>query len=896
MSNPDSLTKWNEAQDNLSSITDKNEIWRIENIWKEVLKNAEKNDKMKWYIERESMDELNNIKSQCLNVIKEKNVDDQEVIAQAVLSLLRINQILGNLKIINAADIDLRSNCLNQLKSMLWTNQVDFKSILWWEEWILVDEFCSKIIEWLKQTSKENNENKKIKENLDKYNKGDKSLIQEMKNFLKSYNEVGISVSDAFLKMRKDINRNVKTKEQFSNNVFNLIKACCPDLNISWVTLDDKFYSEDIKKFQQLVKENADAKKWKYLEAWKEMEWNMGKKDPIDWLLWRVTLNCLMKYVELWLQFDSANRENSWIAKFEKGTDELKATWDVLDRMPTTFAAIKKYWTLENHSWWQFFNFNDNPKESDFVKKEVNSEKKYVQIDWKKYYVEWAEDSDAQFKNVPKIIIQRDVEWNIVSKKKVTELCFWKFGKDENENSTFEWSKIIIDAEWKQIKSEIMTDTVIKNKKWKGERVGAKTWWWKEKRWADHNWNEIVIQNSKWRLDLFSENWKDTKEMNSDQINKLVEDTVARKAVINQIIDLYKDTMHKPSRIWRANLNKFIHACLINVYWNRFEWIWNKSAVDIWLRWKETLPFAKWMNLDPTEKLWKRCNWALWENENSTVMDRILYMLKRLNGDHPDKFGIYDDLKCKEDKLTNHEIDDLNKWSWYLDLRRFSDFSNDVLNKLRKFKWKLSLNWNKVDEKLVWSLNKLELKNLEISWNINEHILKFLEGFRWKVVLDDITEITLWEAESFAKIKWELNIWLTKIDKEVWKALSKIKAPLRLTNLNEISNETAITILENHEGILELSWIKNMDVNTAKAIVEHAKNKFQTIINLSELNLWDPQVISELKDCNNVILRANTIAWDNLDATKNELWQVLKNNSLQIWKKTASWRLIQVKF
>ena len=42
MSNPDSLTKWNEAQDNLSSITDKNEIWRIENIWKEVLKNAEK--------------------------------------------------------------------------------------------------------------------------------------------------------------------------------------------------------------------------------------------------------------------------------------------------------------------------------------------------------------------------------------------------------------------------------------------------------------------------------------------------------------------------------------------------------------------------------------------------------------------------------------------------------------------------------------------------------------------------------------------------------------------------------------------------------------------------------------------------------------------------------------
>ena len=125
-----------EHQDNLNSITDKDEIWKIEDVWREV-ENSEKDQKMKWYIEKESKDELNRIKEQCVNVIKafDGTEEKKEEASQAILSLLRINQILWKVKISWWTPIDLKWNCFNQLVALVWTKWVDFKTVLWNDEW-----------------------------------------------------------------------------------------------------------------------------------------------------------------------------------------------------------------------------------------------------------------------------------------------------------------------------------------------------------------------------------------------------------------------------------------------------------------------------------------------------------------------------------------------------------------------------------------------------------------------------------------------------------------------------------------------------------------------------------------------------------------------------------------
>lgn len=588
--------------DNPNSITDKDEIWRIEAVWKDV-ENSEKNEKMKWFIEKESKDELNKIKDQCLNIIKafDWSEEKKEEAAQAILSLLRINQILWKVKIAWWSPIDLNSNCFNQLVALVWTKWIDFKTILWNEEWEIVNAACKKA-EWLFNKPSEEDQKK-----IDTWNqsKDDISYLKGISDWL-----TGQWVNSAFLELRKNLNAkwNEAEREKFEWAVFALIKKCCPQIDWEW-SLDNKFYSDKIKEFQQAVldKSKEEGVAEEYKKAWSELSNDIKPVErAIDGKLWRNTLNSLVAFATKWLKFEPKPAEKTdWSAKFE-WWKEKKETWDLLDRMPTVFAAFKKYGELTEKKWYQLFSFNNEPWKSDFVMKESWTGNEYVKIGWKKFYINlesWQWGDKLQFKNKP---VLREVYGDV---QKTTDLCFGKF--DQNWN-LIEWSKITIDSEWRQISSLIMTDTEVKGTDWKPMwKLWLKTMWWRENKIKNEKWEEVVTQDVKWRIDIFWEDWKDTKRLSDEQLDALMKDKEAVKVVLDLAINAFKDTMHKPSTIWRYNLNSIISRILTSLPEEAQKELvavtHNNGYLESWMTRKERvasfLRLEHWLFSDPENKI-----------------------------------------------------------------------------------------------------------------------------------------------------------------------------------------------------------------------------------------------------------------------------------------------------
>ena len=542
-----------EHQDNLNSITDKDEIWKIEDVWREV-ENSEKDQKMKWYIEKESKDELNRIKGQCVNVIKafDGTEEKKEEASQAILSLLRINQILWKVKISWWTPIDLKWNCFNQLVALVWTKWVDFKTVLWNDEWEIVIAACKKVEGLLNKPSEEDKKKIEIKDALRKQEK-EIARITELSN---KYNKLWVNA--AFRKLRDDVNNNKQLKETFKSDVFWLVDICCSILKNQDNDLREDFYSNKIKAFQEFVKEKA-KEWWVYANALKLL--SEDGKIPLDkvsdWKLGRNTLKCLIKFVNDWLDFNPKPiEEKKWTAKFES-KEGKKETWDVLDRMPTAFAAFKKYWELsDDKRWYKIFSFYDNPKKLDYVNTESWTWKQYVKIWGEKFYInlpsgEW--ENELQFKNK---LVPREMYWDVI---KTTDLCFGKF---DGKWNLIDWTKVTIDSEWKQIWSLIMNDHEVKDAKWHFVwKLWLRTMWWSEGKVVDKNW-ERVTQDVKWRIDIFWEDWKDTKRLSDEQLDALMKDKEACKIVLDLAINAYTDTMHKPSEIWRYNLSHIIDRLL----------------------------------------------------------------------------------------------------------------------------------------------------------------------------------------------------------------------------------------------------------------------------------------------------------------------------------------------
>ena len=644
---------------NVETVENSINVSNLKSVIDDIKKTWENNESMNWFIEKESMDALNNFETQCFSIIDNFNrdVNDGEKAAQAILSLLVINQVLWKVKLENkwvdwwsVLDFDLQKDCYNQLIDFIWMDKIDFSALLWDElHWKSVSDAVDKIFDSYRESklSVEDKHNKEKHNRLEKFkadnkikwkwaedhelwdgeiveNDDEKDAITYLEELIKSHDTGNVSTS--FVKLRDYLNSNADEKETFQKYVFELIDICCPSLKDTdtesldspedWNgtgysdQLSDKFESEKVRAFQNFVKSNA-SKWWEFGEAWTKLCNGISdEKKVVDWKLWRNTLQCLMEFVKAWLEFKEPEFEQGWKWKIEKwdNDSEKKETWTELERMPLTFTSFMQFWTLSEEWGFKVFKFKDNPWESDFVKKELWTDKKYVEISGKKFYIEWWDQWEPQFRNIPVVHKWRDSDWNIIPIK-TTELCFWTF--DESWKLV-NWSKVIIDSEWKQISSLIMTE--IKDKDWNIINLWVKTMWWKEKT-ITQDGKPVDKQVVKRRIDVFGKEWNDTKEMSDEQINTILANPEACKVVLDLAINAYKETMHRPSHVWRYNLNHIIDGLLLKfskdgdisdkllkLDWKGYRWYFDEwlSADDRVCRF---LWLSEWLRSNPENKI-----------------------------------------------------------------------------------------------------------------------------------------------------------------------------------------------------------------------------------------------------------------------------------------------------
>lgn len=813
------------------------EIWRIEAVKKDV-DDAEKDNKMKWFIEKESKDELKRLKTQCLNVIKafDWTENTKEEAAKAILSLLKINQILWIVNINWWTPIDLSWNCFNQLVTLIWTKWFDFKTVLWDEEWEIVNAACRKGEALLKKPTEEEANNIKKKENLN--TKGDE--ISRLKELSSKFDQFWVGA--AFIKLRKYVNSHEDVKETFKNDVFWLIDICCESLASTTWELDEKFSSDKIAAFQELVRSNAEQKWWVYQLALDSLteNWKISAEKVVDWKLWRNTLKCLIQFVEDWLKFEpKAFEEKDWAAKIEKWT-EKKETWESIDRMPTTLSAIKNFWKLEDVRWFKVFKFNDVLWKWDFVKKEVWSDKKFVEIWWKKYYInldQWDWEWKLQFRNKP---VMRNMYGDA---QKTTDLCFGEF--DENWNLK-EWSKISIDSEWRQIWSVILVDKKVIDEQWNSLRLWLRTKWWGEKVVTDREWNERTTQNVRWRIDLFTEEWKDTKRLSEEQLNAILKDPEACSRVLDLAIQAYTDTMHEPTKIGQRNLRDIMDGILKGLSEDGKKLIENTIHIG-------------------------------WIFESSLSPDERVKKFLRL------EHGLSSNPKNKVNK------EDLDAWEWSTWYNKGSNAEKrEFRSNIRQ--WDRIINRLKLLQKaLAWKTDvapttpkpeeeKKEVKVETSIWTVDASNAN-LENMTWRGTAHSWTETQIVNPENIsAAAEWIAGrvvdaakkvVQATQVVPNPWiESWGELKADVG--TLNQLSNDARRFLINNPEtgsqrrNLLNLTAYSDFDEEMLQKISEY-KGPIQL-----DWNKIKPEVLKKLdKWPKNLI-----ILWDNLP---NEVFDALSN-------------------
>jgi len=591
-------------------IKDDIDVDKLESIIADIKKTWEVDKRMNWYIESSAKNWLLSIKSQCLKIIESFKWEEinKEVAAKAILSLLKINQVLWIVKIEWWDPINLKGNCFEQLVNLIWTKEFNFVKILWSNEWKIVAAACE---EWKKLLQKPSEEEQQKINNWNQ-SKDEISYLKEVSEWL-----TWEWVSWAFIELRNKLNEkwNEEERKKFEKAVFTLIQKCCPKIkNDVWYTkLEKNFYSDKIKKFQQAVFDKSKEKgvDEEYKKAWEDLSQGIEPAEKaIDGKLWRNTLNCLVRFATKWLEFKPKEfEEKDGTAKLNVWT-EKKETWTELEKMPLTFASFMQFWTLSEEWGFKVFKFKDNPWESDFVKKELWSNKKYVEISGKQFYIEgWAQE-ELQFRNIHVVHKWRDADWNIVPIK-TTELCFWKFDAKWNFID-WSWSKVIIDSDWNRISSLLITE--IKDQHDNVINLWVKTMWWKKKTF-DKDGKTVDKQVVKRRIDVFGKEWNDTKEMSDEQINTILANPEACKVILDLAINAYKETMHRPSHVWRYNLNHIIDGLLLKfskdgdisdkllkLDWKGYRWYFDEwlSADDRVCRF---LWLSEWLRSNPENKI-----------------------------------------------------------------------------------------------------------------------------------------------------------------------------------------------------------------------------------------------------------------------------------------------------
>ena len=552
MPNPDNLQEF--EQNPANKVISLEEIAKIEWI-ADGLKTKEGEEQMLKKISKLDDDFLKNMESQANLILKDINDNTENISPEqlkAMLSLLAINEIRHPWSILKEPNNNgiIVNWTIDQLLAIVGSQPENFKSLLGnWTKVLrkLVDE-RNKAAETkfneARATEEETYKNEGTVEaelNANKLTPDHARMY--IKNLLTDSEINSGSVNDRFVKIRKKFQSN-KVFEQAIDVLINSCKKFALDNN--WSDLDsfkgltddpiglENMQSDKIKQFQEFASKCKDKDIAAIIK--RDMNWKNG----IDGKLWFNTLSAIVEITEI----VEKKYKPGDIITINNSVERWAEEWLPIDRMPTTI------WWL-NNEYWKFWDGNKFQFDQKYIEK-VNTEwtKLAVNIEWKKYLLNPENPGDLWFRQTEKKYVTRDADWNEIVKYG-QELTFWKFDGDNR----FEWTTISIGPDWKQIQSTYFDET---RTRYEGKSPKKEVKWqmavyrlWNN---IDQDWNF----RWKWRIDLFTDD--DAKRLNKDQLNSL--DAQDITFVIDQAMAAYDETKHKPSEVWRYNLNRIVYSTM----------------------------------------------------------------------------------------------------------------------------------------------------------------------------------------------------------------------------------------------------------------------------------------------------------------------------------------------
>ena len=301
---------------------------------------------------------------------------------------------------------------------------------------------------------------------------------------------------------------------------------------------------------------------------------SLSEAQIVDWKLWIMTIRAL---IASWTEINKTAYNVSDKMNMSGNTDRKDAKeFDIdhdFDHMETNNQSKLMYsQNLQNYwEWWD--------KGFQFKNWWIDGEwRRFVELDWNRLLEKWEAKEGRGLFDTSRKLLRTYVDEN--GNEHPIYRDSLSMG-DFEDNILVKWQELAL-KDWKQVSS-----TSFDKYRDRGD------WEWKSRIWVVRIWDSIDNNGDfrgKWRIDLFWED--DTKRLNKDQLKNLNFDDISH--VLDQAIAAFKETHHKPSEVWRYNLNRIIDRVLSEVWkkhesavilrqiaWkDSFYWEWPKSRVE----------------------------------------------------------------------------------------------------------------------------------------------------------------------------------------------------------------------------------------------------------------------------------------------------------------------------
>ena len=538
--------EWEKNPEN--KVISEKEIAKIEAITN-ALRTPEGQEQTMKKLDQVDNDFLDDIKDQALHILnlhvdgENASFDDNEL--KAIYSLLKIQQIQRPWSIQWEISINW-SWWVDGILAIVWTKPENFSKILWDKAVSVLRKIVDAKIKEAETAYNQVTDSFKNEENLEVEGNIPPERARVYIENLLNDPDITWSVSEKFIKIREKFNNNVV----FLKAIDSLMNYCAslwteenpgPFKWLEWKLDLKNMTSKKVKKFQEMAVQDSEL-------AGIISEWFAKGKNGVDWRLWANTISAILKITKV-LERRYQGQSNE---KEVKSIDSREVDkWGIIDKMPTTVAKLEKFWSFWPDNKFSFFDWTNNPEKKDYVQALTGNENaKFVNIEWKKFFIEWWWNDDLKFMQTQEEYKWYDREWNEITLYR-QNLSFWKF--DEN-GKLLEWTTISIGPDWKQIQS---TTFDAPKKRMEGEPPKEVEWQvasirlWNK---VDKEWNF----NWKWRIDLFTDD--DSKRLNKDQLYSL--DAKDVSSALSHAMDLFNETKHKPSEVWRYNLNRIVYSTM----------------------------------------------------------------------------------------------------------------------------------------------------------------------------------------------------------------------------------------------------------------------------------------------------------------------------------------------